>query len=344
MRRLLLAAGLLSLILVLTSCLRGGAPPFPSFDTMDEALSGVLKRPVEVVYNEPFGPGRAMVLFKTEQGGLSRTILQQTGKKWRMTDGVGINGPLPRLGALSYDSGALGRVETKRGTVTQISAEAHVVYGESFDPAITWVELTLGEPGAQPIRTMVRNGYWAVILPPEKQGVWFDLRAGDGAGERFTASVGGRRSSPNSPVVPRQYHDAQLGVRFNYPDESTYLRLDEQGRLVLGVSLIQITIKRQSYPTAGDPEEELIASTPREAEIVEHDRRTLGGHSAGYLLAVQPEEKADQFTYEMRYLVPVEDVAYIVTCATPHIYERSVWAKNWRPLCDQALAGVTLGD
>lgn len=345
MRPLCHVALLCSLLLALTGCLRGGAPPFPSYDTMDEALSGVLNRPMQVVYQEPFGPGRAMVLFRTEDGGLSHTILQQSGNgRWHMTDAVGINGRLPRLGVLSYHRGFLGHVETKQGTVTHISAEAHVIYGESFDPTVTWVELTLDEPGAQSIRTTVRDGFWAVILPPEKQHTWFDIRAGNSKGERFAASVGSRRSSPSSPVMPPQYHDAQLGVRFNYPAEGAYLQLDEQGRLVISVSLVTITIERRPRRSVGDPEEQLVASAPAETVILAHDTRTLGGHSAGYLLAVEPEPKADQFTYEMRHLVLVEDVEYVVTCTTPGIYERSVWESNWHPVCDQTLARLELGD
>lgn len=339
-RQLRQAIGLCCLLLVLSGCVVGGAPPFPSYDTMDEALSGPLTQPIKVVYQEPFGPGRAMVLFQTEQNGLSHTILQQSSKKWRMTKAVGINGPLPRLGPLSYGRGSLGQVEKKVGTVTQVTAEAHVIYGESFDPTITWVELTMDQPGAPPIRTTIRNGFWAVIVPPEKQNTWFDIRAGNAEGERFTAWVGSRRQNQ----APPQYHDAQLGVRFVYPDDGAYLRLDEQGRLLVSVSLVEIAIERRTGPSADDPEQQLIASTPKGSQILEHDLRTLGGHSAGYLLTVHPEAEADRFSYEMRYIVPVQDVEFAVTCTTQHIFERAVWESNWRPVCAQALAGLRLGD
>lgn len=309
---------------------------------MNEALSQVIRRPIEVAYHDPFGPNRALVLYRTEQGGLNATILQQAGKSWRMTDALGIGGPLPRLGSLSYDRADLGRVEKKIGSSINVTPEAHVIYGETFDPAITWVELTLDAKGAPPIRTQVRDGIWAVLVPPEHQWTWFFLRAGDSHGQRFTASVGRQgadRSAETAPLV--EYQDQQLGLRFQHPDVGLTPQLDQPNRLHLQFSLWTITLERKQGAVAS-PEEALMAQS--EGEILEHGARPLNGQPSGYLVETHPDEKGDGTTYHLRYLIPAGDAAYAVTCSTAHIHLEAVWAEHWRPVCDRVLNTLKVGE
>lgn len=342
MSRSSLAVILGCLLLLLTGCLPGNASRLPSYPTIDEAIAQGIRRPVEVAHQEPFGPTRALVLFRTEQEALSATLVEQVGKNWRLTDRVRLNSELSSLGSLAYGRADVGEVEVQRGSITQVSPEAHVIFGESSDPAITWVELTLDAKGAQPIRTPVRNDVWAVVVPPEHQWTWFFLRAGDGQGQRFTASVnrqGPDRSAETAPLVA--YQDKQLGLQFQHPDVGPILRLDQSDRLLLQFSLWTITMERLPNPVA-NPEEALLAKA--EGEVLEHNTQPLNDQPAGYLLETLPDEKGDGTTYHLRYLIPAGDAAYAITCTTAHIYSRPVWETYWRPVCERVLTTLEVGE
>lgn len=342
MHRPSLAAILGCLLLALTGCLPGNASRFPAHPTIDEALAQGIRRPVKVAYHEPFGPNRALVLFRTEQEALSATILQQSGANWRMTDGVRLASELTRLGSLAYERADLGQIEQKRGSITQITPEAHVIYGETADPAITWVELTLDAKGAQPIRTPVRDGVWAVVVPPEHQWTWFFLRAGDGQGQRFTASVGRQgpdRSAETAPLVA--YQDKQLGIHFQHPDVGPTLRFEGPNRLLLTFSLWTITMERTTYPVA-NPDQALMAQA--EGQVLEHGALPLNGQPAAYLVETKPDAEGDGTTYHLRYLIPAGDAAYAVTCTTAQVFSRSVWEEHWRPVCERVLNTLKVGE
>lgn len=342
MRRLCQAAVFGCLLLVLTGCLRGGAQPFPVSDTMEGALAGPLSPPIEIAYQEPFGPGRAMVLYRNGQEGLSATILEQAGRGWRMTDAVIINSPLARLGSLSYGRHDLGRVEKQVGSATYVSPEANVIFGETFDPAITWVEVTLDAKGAPPIRTQVRDGIWAVIVPPEHQWTGFFLHAGDGQDQRFAASVGRQGADLSAETAPLvEYQDKQLGLHFLHPDVGPNLRLEEPGRLTLQFSLWTITMERTVGPVT-NPEAQLVAAAT--GEVLEHATQPLNGAPAGYLLETEPDEEGDGTTYHLRYLIPAGNSAYAVTCSTAQVHSRQVWEEHWRPVCDRVLTTLKVGE
>ncbi|MFZ5815260.1 MAG: hypothetical protein ACOY93_08145 [Bacillota bacterium] len=129
--RVIRRSGMLSLALLLVGCSGGGAPPFPAYNSMEEALGEVLQQRVVIAYQEPFGEQRALVLFRTEKHpGLSPTLLEQTGfGKWRMTGAVGLNGPLPRLGALSYGRGNVGATGCWRRSGWESAEERRVGKG-----------------------------------------------------------------------------------------------------------------------------------------------------------------------------------------------------------------------
>ncbi|MFZ5822853.1 MAG: hypothetical protein ACOY94_00710 [Bacillota bacterium] len=349
MRRLLL---LIPMAALLAGCL-GQGPAFPAYRTTAEALGEVLNRQVTIVHEEPFDQKRALVLFFTDRHpGLSPTLLERVGRNnWRMTGAVGLYGPLDRPGSLTYGRGNLGHVEEKRGTVTHVRAETHVIYGEVLDPTITWVELTLHDEGEEPRRAKVQNGIWLVQVPPQKQNTWFDLRAGDEQGVRFAASIGKRASRlmEDPATAPLSlYQDAQLGVKLEHPATFSSPRIDREGRLSFTFSAWTITLERRSQGEAAGPEEllqaALKAATDPKVEVLEHGIRRLGPREAGYLLESRPEDDGKGARYKARYLVPVGPHRYEVTCSTSRVYSSLFWAEHLKPVCDRVLNTIRLGE
>jgi hypothetical protein len=264
-----------------------------------------------------------------------------------MTQAVGLrSGSLNRLGALTYDRGSIGRVTEQHGDLTTERAEALVVYGEVLDPGITWVELTLDNKGAEPIRTTVKDGLWLVKLPPENQFTAFDLRAGDANGRRFattvgTASVNRRDLDPaTAPLV--EYQDLQQGLRLQYPAMASP-RIEENGRLVIAFSPWTITVERKPVQGNESLAEQLKAAVGG-GQVLEEGTRPLGAHQASFLLESRPEADGQGSVFHAHYLVRTGGSTYTVTCSTTRVFSHGFWEKNLKPVCDRVLTTISLGD
>jgi hypothetical protein len=350
-RPLRYAVLLLLLLALLAGCLGAGAPVFAAYPAKAEALGKVLNEQAEIVYEEPFADDRTLVLFRTaEHPGLSGTLLERTAfGRWRMTDAVSLNNGLARLGSLTVNRANLGRVEERVGTVTHDKAEAHVVFGEVLDPAITWVELTPYIEGAQPIKATVANGAWLVHLPPDRQNTWFDLKAGNAGGVRFAASLARRTSrstdSRSSPLA--EYGDALAGIRIRYP-ESIMPLINQDGWLTFPSGNGSVAIRRSPRDgTAGSPQD-LMARYLRQAaeapdervRIDEQETRRLGGHEAAYVR--ETAEGSGMKRYTAHYFVLTQDAAYEVTCGTNLVKLPLPW-EEMKPVCDRLLETIQLG-
>ncbi len=323
--------GVLVLIALMAGCSAGGL--LPGHATMQQALGDGNGQRVTVVYQEPFDESRVMVLFRTmTHDGLTAALLERnTFGRWSRTGAMLQNKQLPNMGALTYGRGTLGYVE-EQGSV---GIEAVAIFGEILDPSITWVELTLHEEGAVPVRATVRDGLWVVQVPPEKDTTGFTVRAGNPDGLRFLAAVHSNppRDIPplNAPLV--EYLSGQMGIRLAYPETAGTPQIDAAGRLVIGTKDWAILVDRQ--PRTDNPILE-----PAGEKVIDQGAVPLGGREATYLLEAFPEEVEGTFTYYARYLVQTESDQYELVCATAQVYRHEYWADHLKPLCDKILGTV----
>jgi hypothetical protein len=336
---LLVVAGLL-----LATCSRGGAPAFPAQPTQAEALSKVLNHPVHIAYSEPFGQGRALVLFRTDTNpGLSPTVLEQTGLgQWRMTDAVSLRPSLRGLGALTYDQAGVGRVETQMGSVTSIQAEAAVLYGEILNPAIAWVDVTLVDGEAQTLHADVKNGIWLVKMPGRNTFPEFTLTAGNTGGRLLAVTMDD--APRDNPGEVAEFDDRLSGILFR----SRYARFPgfDGERFQFGFPDGSLSIKRSqaSGKALRDLQARFLAAPPAEGTkvtVLEQGTRRLGGHDAAFV-RLSTEGPGENRRNAAVYFVVTPDADYEVTCASLQVKNPLPW-DDLQPRCDQVLEGLRLG-
>jgi hypothetical protein len=340
-----------ALLLLLTGCGNWNPSP-PDFPTMEDALGARFPQKVTIAHFEPFGKNRALALFHTDlnQGPIAVLLEQTASGRWRESPmGVARQNGDTNLGALSYGRGNLGQIEKKVGKLTSIYPEAHIIYGDVLDPAITWVEPTLYEKDAVPIRANVSHGIWWAVLPWMKYSREFSLRAGDPSGVRFVASLPNQSTGDGNPLTGPlvAYVDKQSGISLQYPERALIRMLAQPNLLTFDFNYGSITIHREPRET-NTTLASLVArriATPSSVKderikIVEQDTRSLGGQAVGYVREDGESPAGKRQTAV--YLFLTKDQAFQITCGSDPGKSPYPWA-DMKSLCDRVLDTVTLG-
>lgn len=321
-------------MIVLSGCLPRQAAPV-IYPTVEAAVAAGDDALITVYHAEPFGEGETMVLYREEGREPSIAILRQTRQGWTR-EWRGGGGGHRYLGSLTYSQSHLGRVETKVGDVTRINARSTIVFGEVFDPAITWITLTLSEPNTAPHRATVTNGLWFVQLPPEHLATGFTIEGGNGLEQRFLASQNTPKSGDllTGPLV--EYRDRFHGLALSYPTNLS-LMFEGQERLIVNAPNWFITVERSGEEQRTDPgngPQAFTAPLPAGA-VLEEGSLSLGGHAASYLLEGTGDPAHPKLA--ARYFVSTPRANWAVSCEMRAPTRMDDWEQYHQPECQRVL-------